>query len=87
MSKIPLTPAKGVIIVEVEEQPQKTAGGIIVEREKKLRGKAKVLALDPAITQIKVGDKILYKEFAGNEICYEDKSYLFIREEDVMAVI
>ena len=87
MAKFPLKPAEGVIIVEQVEQPEKTAGGIIVEREKKVKGRAKVMALDPKIMQVKVGDIVLYKEFAGTEAEVEGKTYLFLNEDDLMAVI
>ena len=36
---------------------------------------------------ISVGDTVLYKEFSGNEIEFEDKKFLFIPYADVLAKI
>ena len=36
---------------------------------------------------VKNGDKILYKKWGGNEVKIEGKEYLFVKEEDILAVI
>ena len=36
---------------------------------------------------LKAGDKVLYGRYAGNEIKYDDKDYLIMSENDVLAIL
>ena len=36
---------------------------------------------------VKVGDKILFTKYAPNEIKIDNKEYLVIREDDVLAIL
>jgi chaperonin GroES len=36
---------------------------------------------------VKVGDSVLFTKYAPHEIKVEDKEYLAIREEDVLAIL
>lgn len=93
--KINLTPAPGYILLEPEEAETKTASGIVLPdsaEEKPQVGK--VLAIgDDEITDsgakrtaaAKVGDRVVYKKWGGNEIKLESKEYLFVKFEDILA--
>ena len=37
--------------------------------------------------ELKVGDKILYAKYAGNEFKVDEQEYLIISEKDVLAVV
>jgi len=68
---------------------QKTASGLIIPdsaKEKETTGKVVAIGNveNPGIS---VGDIVLYKDFSGNEIEFEDKKYLFIPYADVLAKI
>ncbi len=86
-----LQPLNENVLLEPAEQKgeRKTASGIIIPdsaKEKELTGK--VIALgnieNPGIA---VGDTVLYKEFSGNEIEFEDRKFLFIPYADVLAKV
>lgn len=86
-----LQPLNENVLLELNEKTgeQKTASGIIIPdsaKEKELTGK--VIALgnieNPGIS---VGDTVLYKEFSGNEMEFEDKKFLFIPYADVLAKV
>ena len=92
-----IRPLHDRIIVERLEEETKTAGGLIIPdtaKEKPQQGKivavgkgkmtedGKILALD-----VKVGDKILFGKYAGNEIKVEGKEFLMMREDDVLGVV
>ncbi|NOZ35313.1 MAG: co-chaperone GroES [Chlorobi bacterium] len=86
-----LQPLNENVLLELNEKTgeQKTASGIIIPdsaKEKELTGK--VIALgnieNPGIS---VGDTVLYKEFSGNEMEFEDKKFLFIPYVDVLAKV
>ncbi len=71
----------GIIIPDTaKEKPQE--GKVIAVGKGKITEEGKTLPLD-----VKVGDKILFGKYAGNEIKIEDKDYLIVREEDILAII
>ncbi len=86
-----LQPLNENVLLEIAEQTgeQKTASGIIIPdsaKGKELTGKVVAIGNieNPGIS---VGDTVLYKEFSGNEIEFDDKKYLFIPYADVLAKV
>ncbi|MFH0855471.1 MAG: co-chaperone GroES [Candidatus Omnitrophota bacterium] len=86
------------IVVKPLEAEAKTKGGIVLPdtaKEKPQEGKViavgKGKILDNGNTQVpevKVGDKVLYGKYSGNEITTkEGEELLIMREEDILAVI
>ena len=85
------------ILVEVLEAKEKTKGGIVLpDTAKEKPQEAKVIAVgngrvadDGKITslQVKAGDKILFGKYTGTEITVDDKEYLILKEEDVLAIV
>ena len=85
-----------VIVRRVEEQAQKSAGGIIIPdtaKEKPQEGKVlavssgrreegKVLPLD-----VKVGDRVLFGKYTGGDVKIDGEEHLILREEDILGVI
>jgi len=95
-----LQPIGDRIIIRREESDAKSAGGIIIPdaaKQKPQRGV--ILAVGPGkpnkktgertAMQLKVGDKVLFTSWAGDE--YKDRKsageVLVMHEEDVLAVI
>ena len=85
-----LQPINQNVLIEIEEQKeQKTSSGIYIPdtaKEKKSIGKVGAISNieNPEIT---IGDIVLYKEFSGTEIDFEDKKYLLIEYTDILAKI
>jgi chaperonin GroES len=92
-----IRPLHDRILVERLEEQEQARGGIIIPdtaKEKPQEGKViavgagkvtddgKRLALD-----VKVGDKILFGKYSGSEVKVDDKDYLILREEDVLAIL
>jgi len=86
------------VVVKPSEAETKTKGGIIIPdtaKEKPQEGKVvavgKGKVLDNGTTQapeVKVGDKVLYGKYSGNEITTkEGEELLIMREEDILAII
>ncbi len=96
-TKLNLVPTAGHLLIEPAEAEKKTASGIYLPEsvdERPLKGK--VLAVGPEETTdsgskkkspVKVGDMVIYKKYAGNEVKVEGKEYLFAKFDDVLAVI
>ena len=81
----------------LDEEMQKTAGGIIVPdsaKEKPQRGK--VVAVGPGRltdesvrikVEVKVGDEILFGKWSGSEITVDGEEYLFMKDDDILAIL
>ena len=86
------------IVVKVLEAENKSKGGIVLPdsaKEKPQEGKVvavgKGKTLDNGgvqVPEVKVGDKVLYGKYSGNEITTkEGEELLIMREEDILAII
>ena len=92
MSNPKVTPLHDRVIVEPAPAEEKTLSGIIIPdtaKEKPQRGK--IIAVgsgkkDEPMT-VKVGDRILYKNYSETEVKVDGAPYLLVKEEDVLATI
>jgi chaperonin GroES len=80
---------------------EKKVGSIVLTTEKKVGNLATVVAMGPGrvvsegvnagavvkIAGIKVGDKVIYREYSGTDYEDGDHKYLLIKAEDVLAVV
>ena len=79
------------VLVEPAPAEQKTASGIIIPdtaKEKPLRGT--VIAAGSGKKDepmsVKVGDSILYGQYAGTEIKIDGQNFLIMRESDIYGI-
>ena len=80
-----------------EDKEKKSAGGIIIPdtaKEKPQEGMVVAVGngkrLDNGSLQsldLKVGDRILFGKYSGNEIKIEGEEHLILREEEVLGVL
>ena len=85
------------IMVQVLEAKDKTKGGIVLpDSAKEKPQEAKVVAVGEGRVseegktvslKVKTGDIILFGKYSGTEITIDDKEYLILKEEDVLAVV
>lgn len=92
-----IKPLSDHIFVEAISEEKTTKGGIFIPEsaeEKPVMGK--VIAVGPGKTSdegkliplnVKVGDKILFTKYSPSEIKIDEKEYLVIREDDILAII
>jgi len=93
-----LKPIGSRLIVEPIVQNEVTKGGIILpdtaDKEKPVQGK--VIAIGPGKTlsngqketiDLKVGDKILFEKYGSDEYKIEEKEFLVVDYDKVVAVI
>ena len=79
------------VLIEPAAAEEKTASGIFIPdtaKEKPLEGT--IIAVgngkkDEPLT-VKVGDKVLYGQYAGTEIKLDGKKYLMMRESDIYGI-
>jgi chaperonin GroES len=85
-----------LLVERLEEKEVKKGGIIIPDTAKEKPQEAKVIAVgDGKVTDegkkipldVKAGDKILFGKYSGSEVKIDDKEYLIMREEDVLAIL
>ncbi|MFW5888401.1 MAG: co-chaperone GroES [Patescibacteria group bacterium] len=87
-----------VIVKPITEEETTSKAGIVlpetVDKEKPEKGE--VMEVGPgklldngerASMSLKKGDQVVFKKYSPDEINVEDKEYLVLREEDVLAVV
>ena len=91
-----LKPLAGYVLIEPAPKETKTASGIVLpESAEEKPQEGKVLACGAPLYEegkeivcpVKVGDKVVYKKWGGNEIKVEGKELLLIKFEDLMAIV
>jgi len=84
----PITPLADRVVAVREVAPTKTASGIYLpDAAKEKPVMAKVQAIGPDVKQVKIGDKIIYKEYSTTELTIDGNEYLIVKEEDVLATV
>jgi chaperonin GroES len=85
-----------ILVERLEEKEVKKGGIIIPDTAKEKPQEAKVIAVgNGKVTDegkkialdVKAGDKILFGKYSGSEVKIDDKEYLILREEDVLAIL
>lgn len=83
-----LKPLAGGIVAVREQAETKTASGLYLpDAAKEKPVTAKVVAVGKDVKEVKVGDKVVYKEYSVTELKVDGDEYLIIKEEDVLAVL
>ncbi len=84
----PIRPLGDKLLAQKAAAKSQTASGIYLpESAKEKSVAAEVLAVGPAVKDIKKGERIIYKEYATTEVKINNQDYLIIKEEDVLAVV
>lgn len=90
-------PTAGYVLIEPEEAQKQTASGIYLPEtasaDKPQMGKVLVVGGSLFIdgkemtAPAKKGQKVIYKKWGGNEVKLDNKEYLLVKFEDILAVI
>ncbi len=77
------------VVIKKLEAEQKTASGIVLTgAAQEAPQLAEVLEVpETEDLKIKVGDKVIYKQYAGTEVTLEKVSYIVIDLENILAVV
>ncbi|MFA4015496.1 MAG: hypothetical protein RUDDFDWM_000579 [Candidatus Fervidibacterota bacterium] len=92
-----IKPLRDKVLIKVEEEEEKTAGGIYLPdtaKEKPQRGVV-VAVGDGKLTDegkvipisVKVGDKVIFSKYAGTEIKLNGEKHVILSADDIYAVI
>jgi len=91
-----VTPLHDRVLVRRLEERETAKGGIIIpdtakekphEGEVMAVGAGKIEKGKRVPLDVKVGDRILFGKYTGNDILVDDQEYLILREEEILAKI
>lgn len=84
----PIKPLADRVVAVREEAKTQTASGIYLPdnaKEKPVLAEVKAVGAD--VKHVKVGDKIVYKEYSTTELKIDKVEYLIVKEEDILATV
>ncbi len=92
-----LRPLQDRLLVERSEETEEMRGGIVIPdsaKEKPQRGVVIAIGNGKRLDSgevvpltVKEGDLILIGKYSGSEVSVDDKEYLILREDEVLAII
>lgn len=84
----PLKPLADYVVAVAEEAESKTASGLYLPEAAKEKPKiSKVVAVGPAVKQVKLGDRIVYKSYSPTEVKVGKEDFILVKEEDILATV
>ena len=91
-----VTPLHDRVLVRRLEEKETAKGGIIIpDTAKEKPQEGEVVAIGAGKIErgkrvpldVKVGDRILFGKYTGNDILVDDQEYLILREEEILAKV
>lgn len=92
-----LKPLGDKVVIQLVEQEEKTASGIYLpDSAKKKPTEGKVIAVgngrvldngERNTLTVKVGDRVLFSKYGGNEVNLEGQDYTILDEDQIYAVL
>ena len=91
-----IKPLADRVVIKLLEAEETTKGGIILASAAKEKPQvAEVLAVGPGgivdgkevKMELKVGDKVLARKYAGTEVKIDGEEYTILRQSDVLAIV
>jgi chaperonin GroES len=92
-----IRPLHDRVIVKRLEDKEQIKGGIIIPdtaKEKPQQGEViavgngKILDNGQRVTpEVKVGNRVLFGKYSGNEVKIEDQEYLIMREDEILGIV
>ncbi|USS87815.1 co-chaperone GroES [Fructilactobacillus hinvesii] len=92
-----LQPIGDRVIIEVQDQPEETVGGIVLaENAKEKPTQGKVVAVgtgrildngEKVAPVVNEGDVVVFDKYAGTKVNDGDQEYLVMHESDLLAIV
>ena len=84
-----------VVLKQCETEETTKSGIILTPKAQEKPVTAEVVAVGPVgmvdgkevTMQVKVGDKVIYSKYAGNEVKLDDVEYVIVRQNDILAIV
>jgi len=91
-----LVPLGDRVVLKQSVAEETTASGIILaSKSQEKPQEAEVVAVGPGglvdgkevTMQVKVGDKVIFSKYAGNEVKLDKEEYIIVRQGDILAIV
>ncbi len=80
-----------VVIKRIEAVETTKSGIVLPGAAKEKPQEAEIVSVGPGTEDVKmevtVGDRVLFSKYSGTEVKIEDKEYVILKQEDILAVI
>lgn len=98
MANTKIQPLFSYVLIKPVQAETTTASGIVIPdtAQEKQSQMGEVLAIGPGFASedgreskiiLKVGDKVVYKKWGGNEIKVDGVEYMLMEQKDIMAIV
>ena len=85
---VPIQPLGDRVVAVREEAKTQTASGIYLpDNAKEKPVIAEIKAVGGNVKNVKIGDRIIYKEYSTTDLKIDGTEYLIVREEDILATV
>ena len=93
MKLVPL--ADRVVLKQLEAEETTKSGIILTSQTQEKPQQAEVVAVGPGgvidgkeVTMtVKVGDKVIFSKYAGNEVKLDEEEFIIVKQSDILAVV
>lgn len=93
MKLVPL--ADRVVLKQCEAEETTKSGIILAGSAQEKPQEAEVVAVGPGgnvdgkevTMHVKVGDKVIYSKYAGNEVKLDGEEYIIVKQNDILAIV
>ncbi len=86
-----IKPLDDRVLIELIEESEEKVGSIIIPdtaKEKPRMGKVVAVGTDEDLQEkVKVGDKIIFSKYSGDEVKMDNKEYLIVQRSDILAIV
>ncbi len=86
-----IKPLDDRVLIELVEEQEEKVGSIIIPdtaKEKPRMGKVVAVGTDEDLQEkIKVGDKVIFSKYSGDEVKIDNKEYLIVQRSDILATV
>ena len=84
-----------VVLKQCEAEETTKSGIILTSASQEKPQEAEVVAVGPGGVvdgkevkmQVKVGDKVIYSKYAGNQVKLEGVEYIIVKQDDILAIV
>ena len=89
-----LVPLADRVVLKQSTPEEKTKSGIILTSQTQEKPQqAEVVAVGPGgvidgkEVTVKVGDKVIFSKYAGNEVKLDEEEFIIVKQSDILAVV
>ena len=84
-----------VVLKQLVAEETTKSGIVLPGQNKEKPQEAEVIAVGPGglvdgkevTMQVKVGDKVIYSKYSGNEVKLGEEEYIIVKQSDILAII